>query len=368
MGGDKAPGEIVKGGIEALGEQDVKLVLVGNKVVIEAELEKLEHGGLDFAIVNAAEAVGMDEKPMAALRGKRNSSIAVGMELLKRGEISAFVSAGNTGAIMTTALFTLGTLEGVERPAIAALFPTATGTAVLLDVGANSDCKPRFLVQFAQMGSTYMSRVYGIENPKVGLLSNGEEDGKGNNFTQKAHKLLKASPLNFTGNVEGKDIFSGKADVVVVDGFTGNVVMKTVEGLGEALFQSMKKALDGNISSKATMLFWGPPLSSVAKTWDYREYGGVPLLGVKGNVIMAHGRSDAKAIKNAVAQAARVVEEGVLEAMSLPHTTHPRRIIFPRRIRKLRREKVKGGFVWQDLLKWATGALMRKFLKPRPRF
>ncbi len=316
MGGDHAPSEVVRGAVDAALEHKVEVVLVGRQEVVQKELSRYDCKDSRLAVVDAGDIVGMAEPPTTVLRNKRDSSIMVGMNLLKGGDVSAFVSAGNTGAIMAAALHSLGKMKGIERPAIATVYPSPSGLALFLDVGANTDCKPTSLVQFAQMGSIYMEKAFGIDNPRIGLLSNGEEETKGNQLVREAHRLLKKTKLNFIGNLEGRDIHRGIADVIVTDGFTGNVVVKVSEGFSETLVQLWRQALTNKLHFRMAAVLLSPAFREIAQ-WlaDYTEYGGAPLLGVKGNVIIAHGRSDAKAIKNAVRVAKQAVQEGMVEAI-----------------------------------------------------
>jgi glycerol-3-phosphate acyltransferase PlsX len=309
MGGEHAPGEVVQGAVAAARELDVEVVLVGKRSIIAEELETHR---ADLAIVDASEVVELDEHPIHAVREKQDSSIVVGINLLKSGDASAFVSAGNTGAVMAAATFTLKRIEGVERPALGFIFVLPWHSVLLIDIGANPDCKPSQLVQFAQMGSVYMEKVFGMANPRVGLLSNGEEEAKGNLLVRETHELLKETSLNFMGNVEGNDIQRSIADVIVTDGFTGNVVVKTGEGIQEMVLQSVRQALSRlplfRIIAEGT-------LRRVIQALDYTEHGGAPLLGINGNVIIAHGHSEAKAIKSAVFMAKRVAEHEVVDAI-----------------------------------------------------
>jgi len=312
MGGERAPSEVVRGGVAAAREQGIEVVLVGQKSVLEAELKNHR---FHLPIVNAEEVVEFKDPPARAVRRKQDSSIVVGMNLLKAGDVSAFVSAGNSGAVVTAAVLTLGNIEGVERPALGFVFRPPWPTVLLLDVGANPDCKPSYLVQFAQMGSVYMERLFGVERPRIGLLSNGEEETKGNLLVRESHQLLKKAKLNFVGNVEGEDIVGGIADVVVTDGFTGNAVLKASEGLGEFVYKTLRQTVNSRPRFRVAAFFLEPALHAFARRLDYREYGGVPLLGVKGNVIMAHGRSDANAIKNAIFSAKQAAEQDLVKAM-----------------------------------------------------
>lgn len=314
MGGDHAPEEIVKGALAAVSGDKIEIVLVGRENAVREELNKHNSAGCVLDIVHASEEITMEERPVAAVKEKRDSSIVVGIDLLRRGEVAAFVSAGNTGAVMTAATLMLGRTKGIHRPALGAVFPFPTGPLLCLDLGANADCKPTSLVQFAKMGSIYMRMIFGMESPRIGLLSSGEEDTKGSQMVQKAHKMLRKAKLNFIGNVEGRDIASGRADVIVTDGFTGNVLLKLGEGLGEMLIGALRKAVAENPNLKEAADLLEPTFHSVIGTLDYREYGGALLFGVNGNVIVAHGRSDADAIRNAIITAKREVLQDVAGA------------------------------------------------------
>jgi len=315
MGGDHAPEEIIKGAIAAAGDNNLEVVLVGQESVVQQELNAHNLAGCGISVVHASEVITMEERPVPAVKEKKDSSIVVGISLLKAGEVGAFVSAGNTGAVMTAASLILGRTKGIHRPALGALFPFPTGPLLCLDLGANSDCKPMLLAQFARMGSIYMERIFAIDSPRIGLLSSGEEDTKGSQLVQKAHNMLRKSKLNFIGNVEGRDIASGRADVIVTDGFTGNVLLKLGEGLGEMLLDSLRKAVAENPRLKLAADLLEPTFKSVISTLDYREYGGALLFGVNSSVVVAHGRSDAEAIKNAITAAKRSVVQEVAEAM-----------------------------------------------------
>ena len=315
MGSENAPHEEVKGAVDAARKHGIEVVLVGQERLIQAEVAKYPLKGARLPIAHASEVVEFKDNPTRAVRDKPDSSIVVGTQLLKRGEVSAFVSAGNSGAVMAAALFILGNIEGVERPALSFLFSPPHHNVLLLDVGANADCKPSFLVQFAQMGSVYMERVFGVERPRIGLLSNGEEDTKGNILIREANRLLKDSDLNIIGNVEGKDIASDIADVIVTDGFTGNVVLKAGEGLGEMVLRSLEQELARKPYLRVPALLLKPTLRSAIRGLDFTEHGGAPLLGINGNVVVAHGRSSAKAIKNAIIIAKQAEDRGVMEAM-----------------------------------------------------
>jgi glycerol-3-phosphate acyltransferase PlsX len=315
MGGDNAPGEPVAGALMAAGVLGVEVILVGRKDAIEPELRGT--GNIrDVRLVEAPDVIEMDEHATDAVRAKPLSSINVGLQMVKRGEADAFVTAGNTGATMAAALLTLGRVKGIGRPALATIFPAADGKlTMLLDVGANADCRPIHLVQFAHMGSAYMERMFGLQRPRVALLSIGEEETKGNQLTLEVHQLLRGSRLNFIGNVEGKDLPRGLADVVVMDGFTGNVVLKTAEGIAELLFTELRKAVELTPWNKAAGLILMSELRKVKRRLDYAEYGGAQLIGVDGIVVIGHGRSNARAIYNALKAARDAVQNGVLETM-----------------------------------------------------
>lgn len=300
MGGDYAPRAVVEGAVEAAREFGVGIVLVGDQSKVEAELARLETGGLDVQVKHASQVVEMNDSASVTLRKKKDASVRVATELVKSGEAVAVISAGHTGAAMATAFFVLGTVKGVDRPAIAAQMPNVAGSSLLLDVGANVDCKPFHLLQFAVMGDVYIKKTQGMESPRVGLLSIGEEDTKGNELTRETFKLLKASRLNFIGNVEGRDVFNGKADIVVCDGFIGNVALKISEGLAEAMSTMLKREIEDYIAGQVGYMLLKPAFRKFKKRIDYSEYGGAPLLGTNGICMISHGSSSAKAIKNAV--------------------------------------------------------------------
>jgi len=314
MGGDQGPVVNIEGAVAAARELGLSILLVGNEEELSRSLRRHSTNGLGITICHAPETVGMNESPSAALRKKKHSSIRVGLELVKRGEADAFISAGNTGAVMATAMVTLGSLPGVERPAIALIVPTLRGQSILLDAGANADCKPRHLLQFAIMGDMSARQVMGKKSPTVGLLSIGEEESKGNELTREAFKELEEErSLNFTGNVEGREVFSGAADVIVCDGFTGNIALKISESAAEFFTVLLKEELEKGLVGKLGALLTRGAFRRFKKRVDYTEYGGAPLLGVGGMCIISHGRSTAKAIKNAIRVAAECVENGVIE-------------------------------------------------------
>ncbi|MDD2499118.1 MAG: phosphate acyltransferase PlsX [Desulfitobacteriaceae bacterium] len=297
MGGDNAPREIIQGTITAAQVMpDIEFILVGNENIIKQEFPSLPKS---ISIFHAQEVMAMDES-VEILRKKRDSSIWVATKLVKEKTADAVVSAGSTAAQMASALLQFGRIKGIDRPAIATVYPTLKGGKVILDVGANTNVRPEQLVQFAIMGKTYAEEILGLTNPKVALLSNGTEEGKGNDLTVEAHQLLKSAPINFIGNIEGRDIPTGNFDVVVCDGFVGNVVIKVSEGLGGALFSLLKKEFERNLRTKLGAALVLPGLKNIKKMMDYAEYGGAPLLGVKGVSIICHGSSGARAIENAI--------------------------------------------------------------------
>ena len=314
MGTDAAPWPEVEGAILAARERRAEVVLVGPQDLLRRELSRRDGRGLPIQVVHASEAVTMGDAAAKAFRRKRDSSMRVAARLVRDGEAEGLISAGNTGAVMTTAKIVLGALEGVDRPALAAVFPTSEGTAaVLLDFGANVDCKPQHLEQFAVMGQIYYRVIFGIDRPRVGLLSIGQEDHKGNDLTREAHGRLKQLPLNFIGNVEGRDLYNGRVEVIVCDGFIGNVALKISEGLVEAISSLLKESLSRTLSSKVGYVLSRKALTHFKKRVDYAEYGGAPLLGVRGVCLICHGGSNANAIKNAIRVAAEFAEGRVNE-------------------------------------------------------
>ncbi|QBD81048.1 phosphate acyltransferase PlsX [Ktedonosporobacter rubrisoli] len=319
MGGDKAPSETVLGAVQAAREYDMGVYLVGREDIIRAELAKHDTNGLDLPVVHTDEVIEMDEHPASAVRRKKNASMLLALQLVRDGAALGAVSAGNSGAMMAASLFTLKRIPGVERPALGGVFPTKVNACMVIDMGANTDCKPEYLQQFALMGSIYMERIFNVSSPRIGLLANGEEESKGNQQVVETHQLLKRSAstlgLNFIGNVEGRDIPGGTADVVVCDGFVGNVVLKLGEGLGEALLDLLRTEMTSSLVNKLAAAILKPGLRKVFKRLDYAEYGGVPLLGVNGSAIISHGRSNARAIKNALRVARQTSERGVAKAI-----------------------------------------------------
>ena len=315
MGGDHAPAATVAGAIAAARAYGVEVALVGRTAAIEAELAKHDTAGLVLPIVEAPDVIEMDEHPANAARRKTNSSIHVALKAVRGGQAAAMISAGNSGAVMAAALFVLGRVPGIERPAIGAVLPTQQGRVLLIDAGANTDPKPQQMLQFGQMGAIFMARVHGVSEPRVGLLANGEEETKGNQLVQETYPLLKASGLNFIGNIEGKDIPAGLADVVVADGYTGNVALKLTEGVAAFLLGMIRAELTANPLTKLLAAGLRPAFNRVRARLDYREVGGAPLLGVDGVTVIAHGRSDALAIQNAIRACKEAVDGGTLAAI-----------------------------------------------------
>ena len=317
MGGDHAPTVNIDGAVKTVNEQsDIDVTLVGNEELIREGLKQRRFDPKRIHVVHASQVVEMHESPSAAIRKKKDSSIRVGLGLVKSGEADAFVSAGHSGVIMATSLLLLGMSKGVDRPAIATLMPTVKDTFILLDVGATVDCKPENLLQFALMGNIYGKLILGRKDPAVALLSIGEEDTKGNELTKEAFKLIKAAHMNFIGNIEGKDMFTGKADVVVCDGFIGNIALKISEGLAEGVLQMLKQEISSISTGKIGYLLMKPAIKNFKKRTDYDEYGGAPLLGINGTSIISHGRSSAKAIKNALIVASDFARKRVYEEIA----------------------------------------------------
>lgn len=323
MGGDYAPSVTVEGAVETVDEhEDIDVILIGDEAVIRKQLGNKRYNANRVSLRHASQVVEMHDSPTSAMRKKKDSSIRIGIDLVKSGEADAFVSAGHSGVVMATSLLVLGTSREVDRPAIATIMPTLKDTFVLLDAGANVDCKPENLLQFALMGNTYCRLVLGKPEPKVALLSIGEEDTKGNELTKIAFKLIKGTQLNFIGNIEGKDIFTGKADVVVCDGFIGNIALKISEGLAETILKMLKREITSGSTGRIGYLMMKPAIRNFKKKTDYDEYGGAPLLGINGTCIISHGRSTSKAIKNALRVAADYAAKKVYEAISTDIGNH----------------------------------------------
>lgn len=315
MGGDNAPEVEVEGAVAAARQWNIPIVLVGDQTRLGEALSKYPLSGLDITIQHASEVVGMHDSPSDAVRKKKDSSVRVAFDLLRRGEVHAVVSAGNSGATMAVGMFLLKRIPGIDRPAIATILPNKKSQTVLLDGGANVDCKPLHLAQFGTMGAVYAKFMLGKDRPKVGVLSNGEEESKGNELARDAHKLLKNSTLNYTGFVEGRDVFSGDVDVVVCDGFVGNVVLKVSEGLSEAIGDMLKGEIKQRLLAKLGYLLARPAFRAFKKKVDYAEYGGAPLLGIQGTGMICHGGSNARAIKNAIHMARESVSQRINERL-----------------------------------------------------
>lgn len=313
VGGDHGPAPCIEGALQAAKELDVEVILVGDEQTLTQECARLGCRDPRLSIRHASQVVEMHESPAAVARRKRDSSIWIATELVKSGEACAVVSPGNTGASMVASFFVLGLTKGVERPAIATSLPTLTGEAIMLDVGANVDCTAKHLEQFALMGNEYGKHLFRKPHPRIGLLSIGEEDSKGNEVTKEAFKLLKSGPLNFIGNVEGREVYSGSADVVVCDGFIGNVALKISEGVAETIKKLLLKEISGSWLGRLAYPLIAVPLLKLKRKIDYAEFGGAPLLGVNGVTMICHGRSSAKAIKNAIRRAKGMAEGRVNE-------------------------------------------------------
>jgi glycerol-3-phosphate acyltransferase PlsX len=300
MGGDSAPGPEVAGAVMAARKWQIPVILVGQQDRIEAELANHRWNGLDLGIRHASEVVGMHDSASDAVRKKKNSSIRIAFDLVKEGQASAVVSTGNSGATMAAGMFVLKRIPGIDRPAIATVVPNLKDQTLILDVGGNVDCKPLHLAQFALMGSVYMRQMFGKEQPRIGVLSNGEEESKGNDLTRETHRILVQSPLNYVGYIEGRDIYNGKVDVVVCDGFVGNVVLKVSEGLADVMGKMLKAEFSARLLSRLGYLLARPAFQGFRKKVDYAEYGGAPLLGIQGTGMICHGKSSARAVMNAI--------------------------------------------------------------------
>ena len=316
MGGDNAPGEVIKGVVEALADERVNILLTGREDMIKNELNAYQYTAGRIKIINAADVIGNDEQPTSAIRNKKDSSIVKGLYLLKEGQAQAFISAGATGALLTGATFIVGRIKGVQRPALGTLLPNEKGFSLLIDSGANVDVKPGYLLQFAKMGSIYAENLMGMSSPRVGLLNIGAEREKGSIMVKEAYGLLESSDVNFIGNIEARDMPLGAADVVVADGFTGNIVLKYTEGFAKAMMSMIKKELMSSTMSKIGAMFAKGAFSNLKKSFDYSEVGGAPLLGLKALVVKAHGSSDAKAIRSAVTRCTEFVQKGIVEKIS----------------------------------------------------
>ncbi len=316
MGGDHAPLEPVKGAIDALEYIDSKMVLIGDEEKIRLELKKYEYDASRVEIMHTSEVITGEDKPVTAIKKKKDSSMVVGLLKLKDKEFDAFISAGNTGALLAGGLLRVGRIKGIDRPALCSVYPTQNGMAILADAGANSDCKPRNLLEFGIMGSLYAQNVLGVHNPRVGLANIGHEEGKGNALVIEAFDLLKEANLNFIGNVEARDIPGGATDVIVCDGFTGNIILKLSEGVVKSFTSMIKDIFMKSPLTKIAALLVKNGLGDMKKSMDYTEYGGAPLLGVKGLVVKAHGSSNAKAFMNAIRYAEKTATSGVIDKIA----------------------------------------------------
>ncbi len=315
MGGDQGPEVLVAGAVAAVDERaDLEVTLLGDESCILDSLRRHDLAPGDrLHVVHTTEVVGMDESPFEAVRKKKDASVVVAFQLQKQGKVGAVVSAGNSGATLAAAIRSLGRLQNIARPGIAGVFPTLKGPVVMMDVGANVDCRPQHLFQFGIMAAAFAEVLFGTKRPRIGLLSIGEEGGKGNVLVKKSHELFSQSPLNYIGNVEGRDTFQGDVDVIVCDGFVGNVCLKLSEGLAEAMIAMLREEISKNFKSKLGYVLSRDAFASFRKRVDYAEYGGAPLLGLNGTGIVCHGRSNATAIKNAIAVAAQMVSQNVNE-------------------------------------------------------
>lgn len=315
MGSDNHPGPEVEAALAASQQFGVTILLVGHEERIRPLLERLPGDKSGVELIHAPETLEMTDKPAENARRKADNSMAIGMELVKSGEAAAFVTAGNTGGAMANALFRLGRIRGVKRPALTGLFPVKNGHCVVLDIGANADCKPEYLLQFAVMGSVYAEKVLHKQNPRLGLLSNGEEAGKGNQLVKESYPLLSESGLNFIGNVEGKELFGGHADVVVVDGFTGNILLKSSEAVAKLIVDELREQLTSSLRTTLGAALAKPAFNEIKRMLDPGETGAAPLLGVDGLVFVGHGRSDSRALVSAIRVAHQAVEADLLDAL-----------------------------------------------------
>lgn len=313
MGGDNAPVATIKGALDAVKEYDIDVLLVGKKEIIIEELKKYDYEKDKIEILNADDKITNEDNPTYAIRRKKDSSMVIGLNALKEGLGDGFISAGSTGALLAGGLFIIKRIEGIDRAALTIPYPTLDGFSLVLDAGANVDSKPEYLKQFAIMGSIYMKHVLNIENPKVGLINIGEEVDKGNQITKKTYHLLEDLDINFVGNIEGRNIPMGQADVLVCDGFVGNIVLKLTEGVAISIFDHLKEIFTSDTRSKIGALLLKPKLKNLKSKLDYREYGGAPLLGTQKPIVKAHGSSDAFAIKNGVGQLIEFIEKDIIK-------------------------------------------------------
>lgn len=315
MGGDNAPGEIIKGALDGVREYDIEILIVGREDIIREELLKHEYSKDKVEVLNADEVISNEDNPTYAIRRKKNSSMVVGLNALNDGLGDGFISAGNTGALLAGGLFITKRIENIDRAALSITYPTLNSFSLVLDAGANVDSKPEYLKQFAIMGSIYMEKVLNITNPRVGLVNIGEEEDKGNQLTKESYNLLKDSDINFVGNIEARDIPMDKADILICDGFVGNIVLKLTEGVAISIFDHLKEIFKSDLRSKIGALLLKPKLKALNSKLDYREYGGAPLLGIKKPIVKAHGSSDAFAIKNGIRQLIDFIEKDIIKTI-----------------------------------------------------
>ena len=314
MGGDNAPVSIIEGAVSASKQTEHEIILIGQEDVVVPAMKK--HGGKKLTFVHASEVITNEEAPVKAVRSKKDSSMVKGIEMVKANEADVFISAGSTGALLAGGLFILGRIQGIDRPSLGAIYPIMGREAsLLIDAGANTDCKPNNLLEFATMGSIYMEKVMGRKNPRVGLVNNGTEEHKGTTLTKSAHELLAKSQLNFVGNVEPRDLPDGICDVIVTDGFTGNAILKLTEGMGLIILKEVKRMATKNGFTKFGALMLGKELKGLKDEFDYTEYGGAPLLGVKGAILKMHGSSDANAVEKTILKSIPYVENKVVDTI-----------------------------------------------------
>ncbi len=313
MGGDHAPMSTVKGAVDAVKEYGVTVLITGDQEALSKELQQYQYDKEKIEIIHCSEKIDNEDQPVKAIRRKKDSSMVVALNLVKEGRAQAVISAGNTGALLAGGLFVLGRIKGIDRPALAPVFPHENGASVLIDGGANTECKAKNLLQFGVMGSLYSEHILGVKTPKVSLVNVGEEKGKGNELTKEAYDLLAESTLNFTGNMEARDLPRGKTDVIVCDGFTGNIILKLTEGVFMTVFDLLKEKFTQSFMTKIAAGILKPELRQIKKDYDYTEHGGAPFLGVQGVLIKAHGSSDGKAVKNALRQGKRFAENKIVD-------------------------------------------------------
>lgn len=313
MGGDNAPSEMVKGAVMYVKGHDSSVALLGKKELLDKELSKYRDVPDRIRIIDSTDTIENDDIPTKAIKRKKDSSLVKGLEMVKSNEADAFISAGNTGALLTGAILKVGRIKGIARPALTPIMPTDKGCAILVDAGANTNCKPENLLQFGIMGSAYMKKIMNINNPSVGLVNVGSEKSKGNDIVKKAYDLLKEGPVNFYGNIEAREIPKGTVDVVVCDGFVGNIILKLTEGVGQVMYKNIKEIFTKNVLTYLSALMVKDNLKSFKKKFDYEEYGGSPFLGINGVIIKSHGSAKAKSIYYSLLQAQKFAENGVID-------------------------------------------------------